>query len=99
MLRSRYSRRGWSLGRSVCRLRLRRPLGSVSIGLGAAHIRWHQAGGPDEETNALALCVPHHKTFDLGAFPVAEGVLLVSDHVHGTCGFRETLMAFHGGPI
>jgi hypothetical protein len=33
-------------------------------------IRWHQGGGPDEESNGFALCVLHHKTFDLGAFTV-----------------------------
>src|SRR5436189_6378643 len=38
-----------------------------------AHIRWHQAGGPDIENNGLALCVLHHKTFDLGAFTLSEG--------------------------
>jgi len=43
-------------------------LGTVAIALDAAHIRWHQAGGPDVENNGLALCVLHHKTFDLGAF-------------------------------
>jgi putative restriction endonuclease len=82
---------------AVCGFDVR--LGSVSIALDAAHIRWHQAGGPDEETNGLALCVLHHKTFDLGAFTVAEGVVLVSDQVHGTSGFHETLMAYHGGPV
>jgi putative restriction endonuclease len=82
---------------AVCGFDVR--LGSVSIALDAAHIRWHQAGGPDEETNGLALCVLHHKTFDLGAFTVAEGVVLVSDQVHGTSGFHETMMAYHGGPV
>jgi putative restriction endonuclease len=74
-------------------------LGSVSIALDAAHIRCHQAGGPDEETNGLALCVLHHKTFDLGAFTVQNGVLLVSDQANGTAGFQETLLAYHGRPI
>jgi putative restriction endonuclease len=82
---------------AVCGFDVR--LGSVSIALDAAHIRWHQAGGPETEDNGLALCVLHHKTFDLGAFTVAEGVVLVSDQVHGTSGFRETLMAYHGGSI
>jgi len=72
---------------------------SVSIALDAAHIRWHQAGGPDAESNGLALCVMHHKTFDLGAFTVADGVLLVSDLMNGTTGFQETLLAFHGKPV
>jgi putative restriction endonuclease len=82
---------------AVCGFDVR--LGSLSIALDAAHIRWHQAGGPDEETYGLALCVLHHKTFDLGAFTVSEGVVLVSDQVHGTSGFAETLMAFHSGPV
>lgn len=82
---------------AVCGFDVR--LGSVSIALDAAHIRWHQAGGPDEECNGLALCVLHHKTFDLGAFTVENGVLLVSDQANGIAGFNESLMAFHGGPI
>ena len=70
---------------AVCGFDVR--LGSVSIALNAAHIRWFQAGGPDEESNGLALCVLHHKTFDLGAFTVRpDGVLLVSDQAHGTEG-------------
>jgi putative restriction endonuclease len=82
---------------AVCGFDVR--LGSVSIALDAAHIRWHQAGGPDDETNGLALCVLHHKTFDLGAFTVSDGLVLVSDQAHGTNGFHETLMAYHGGSV
>lgn len=51
---------------SVCSFDLK--LGYDSVGLEAAHIMWHQAGGPDEETNGLALCALHHKLFDRGAF-------------------------------
>jgi putative restriction endonuclease len=83
---------------AVCGFDVR--LGSVSIALDAAHIRWFQAGGPDHESNGLALCVLHHKTFDLGAFTVNhDGVLLVSDQAHGTSGFQETLMNRHGKAI
>jgi putative restriction endonuclease len=83
---------------AVCGFDVR--LGSVSIGLDAAHIRWHQANGPDQENNGLALCVLHHKTFDLGAYTVsAKGVLLVSDQANGGKGFHETLMRHHGQPI
>ena len=72
----------------------------MSIALDAAHVRWHQAGGPAVESNGLALCVLHHKTFDLGASTVTPaGVLLVSNQVYGTTGVRETLMAFHGKTI
>jgi putative restriction endonuclease len=82
---------------AVCEFDIR--LGSVSIALDAAHIRWHQAGGPDVENNGLALCVLHHKTFDLGVFTVENGVLLVSDQANGTTGFQEALLAYHGKPI
>jgi putative restriction endonuclease len=83
---------------AVCGFDVR--LGSVSIALDAAHIRWFQAGGPDEESNGLALCVLHHKTFDLGAFTVnQDGVLFVSDQAHGTEGFHEALMSRHGKPV
>jgi putative restriction endonuclease len=82
---------------AVCGFDVR--LGNVSIALDAAHIRWYQAGGPDTESNGLALCTLHHKTFDLGAFTVANGTLLVSDLANGTTGFQETLMAYHKKPI
>ena len=82
---------------AVCGFDVR--LGSVSIALDAAHIRWHQAGGPETEDNGLALCVLHHKAFDLGAFTVREGILLVSDQANGTTGFQETLLAYHGMAI
>jgi putative restriction endonuclease len=83
---------------AVCGFEVR--LGPVSIALDAAHIRWHQAGGPDRESNGLALCVLHHKLFDLGAFTVnEEGLLLVSDRVHGSEGFQEALLRHHRGRV
>lgn len=36
-------------------------------GIDAAHVRWFSFGGPDALDNGLALCVLHHKLFDLGA--------------------------------
>jgi putative restriction endonuclease len=83
---------------AVCGFDVR--LGSVSVALDAAHIRWHQAGGPDREGNGLALCVLHHKTFDLGVFTLGPGgMLLVSDQAHGTAGFHEALLRYHGKPV
>ncbi len=80
---------------AVCGFDVR--LGSVSIGLDAAHIRWFQNGGPDEESNGFALCALHHKIFDLGAFTVdRDGVVLVSDQANGSSGFRESLLSHHG---
>jgi putative restriction endonuclease len=49
--------------------------------------------------DGLALCVLHHKTFDLGVFTVANGVLLVSDKANGPAGFQECLLAHHGKPL
>ncbi|QHC23429.1 phosphorothioated DNA-binding restriction endonuclease [Streptomyces sp. GS7] len=36
------------------------------VGLEAAHVRWHSQDGPDDVSNALALCALHHALFDLG---------------------------------
>jgi len=70
---------------AVCRSSVR--LGDRTIGLEAAHIKWHQAGGPDLEVNGLALCSLHHKLFDLGAFTVAENhSAVISQSAHGNPG-------------
>jgi putative restriction endonuclease len=47
-------------------------LGSSSVGLEAAHIRWFNLGGPDELNNGMALCSLHHKLFDRGALGLDE---------------------------
>ena len=71
-------------------------LGLQPVALEAAHIKWHQAGGPDEEVNGLALCSLHHKLFDRGAFTLSNALeVLVSDDAHGSVGFQEWLMCFH----
>ncbi|MBF9254725.1 HNH endonuclease [Pontibacter sp. 172403-2] len=69
------------------------------LALEAAHIMWHQAGGPDVEVNGLALCATHHKLFDLGAFTInADLRMLVSDEVNGL-GATEWLLQHHGKSI
>lgn len=69
------------------------------LALEAAHIMWHQAGGPDVEINGLALCATHHKLFDLGAFTVNQDLrLLVSDEVNGM-GANVWLLQHHGKSI
>jgi len=71
-------------------------LGNKLLALEAAHIKWHQAGGPDVEINGLALCSTHHKLFDLGAFTIGEELqMLVSDEVNGL-GAHEWLIRHHG---
>ncbi len=83
---------------AVCDLDLR--MGNVTLALEAAHIRWHQAGGPDQEDNGLALCSLHHKVFDLGAFTVAApGTVLVSEQVNGSGPLDEVLLRHHGKPL
>lgn len=69
------------------------------LALEAAHIMWHQAGGPDVEVNGLALCSTHHKLFDLGAFTIGQELqMLVSDEVNGL-GAEEWLTRHHGKPL
>jgi putative restriction endonuclease len=83
---------------AVCGFDLK--IGTTPIALDAAHIRWHQADGPDTENNGLALCVLHHKTFDLGAFTVTQdGVLHVSELVNGVVAFDHALLRHHGSKI
>ena len=80
---------------AVCGFNVR--VGNTLVALEAAHIKWHQAGGPDVEENGIALCALHHKLFDRGAFTVSpKRIIQVSDRAHGTQGFREWLTAFHG---
>ena len=75
-------------------------LGDAPIALDACHIKWQKAGGPDEAVNGLALCVMHHKLFDRGAYTLSKRLeILVSDDAHGTKGFQEWLMDFHGEKI
>jgi putative restriction endonuclease len=75
-------------------------LGAGDLGLEAAHIKWYQAGGPDVESNGLALCVLHHKLFDRGAFSLEDDLtLLVSQEVHGSTGLQEVLLLFHGHKV
>lgn len=42
-------------------------IAGASVGVEAAHVRWFTFDGPDTLDNGLALCVLHHKLFDLGA--------------------------------
>lgn len=83
---------------AICGYNLR--LDKANLGLEAAHIMWHQAGGPDIETNGMALCAMHHRVFDRGAFTVSEKYkILVSQHVHGSSGIQEWLTRFHNKKI
>lgn len=55
-------------------------LGSKTVALEAAHLRWKQYGGEDNPQNGLCLCILHHKLLDLGALGLSdEGYILVSE--------------------
>lgn len=86
---------------AICGFNVR--LGNSPVALDAAHIKWHQSGGPDIESNGLALCSLHHKLFDRGAFALrySDGGYLVkvAQHAYGTSGFDEWLMAYHDKSI
>ncbi len=66
------------------------------IGLEAAHIKWHQADGPAETRNGIALCVMHHELFDAGVFTLhpEELKVIVYEQVSGS-GTDAHLGEFH----
>ena len=82
---------------AICQYEIRKD--NQLIGLEAAHIKWHNAKGPDIESNGLALCVMHHELFDFGLFSINEDLIVrVADNV---AGFRakDWLYQFHNKPI
>ena len=75
-------------------------LDSHPIGLEAAHVKWHRAGGPNTEEKGIALCVLHRELLDRGAWRLGnENRLVVSEQVHGSTGLNEWLLRYHGEPI
>ena len=59
-------------------------LADRSIGLDAAHVRWHSHGGPDEVANGLSLCSFHHKLLDLGVLGLTpDHTIAVSQRFSG----------------
>ena len=83
---------------AICGFNVR--IGNNLVGIEAAHIKWHQAGGPDMEENGIALCSLHHKLFDRGIFTINnERKFLVSEYANGSKGFEEWVMKYHGHTI
>ena len=90
--------RAYEYSCAVCGFNVR--LGHTLVAVEAAHIKWHQAGGPDIETNGIALCTLHHKLFDRGVFTISKNLeFKVAEMAHGSQGFQEWLMRFHGKRI
>ena len=74
------------------------------LGLDAAHIKWHAAGGPDMVPNGLALCKLHHHALDRGAIGLTavsgRGLaLLVSQELSGTSEAFQQLVDARGRPV
>ena len=83
---------------AVCGLKIE--MQDKTVAIEAAHIKWHQAGGPDHTANGLALCTLHHKLFDVGAFTLNHDLLVaVSSMAHGNEGFQRWLLDFNGAAI
>ena len=80
---------------AVCGFDLR--LKNAPLAVEAAHIKWHQAGGPSIAPNGLALCTLHHKLFDRGAMAVGDDRrIVVSSLVNGSTGYDQHLGPFEG---
>lgn len=82
---------------AVCDYNIR--LQNKPVGIEAAHIKWHQAGGPANENNGVALCSTHHKLLDYGAFTLDDKMqVVVSENVNGH-GIEEYLFKYEGKAI
>lgn len=70
--------------------------------LEAARIQWPSHGGPNAVSNALALCLLHHKALNHGALGLqheGEGYrVLLSRNVAGSSPAAARLMALQGNP-
>ncbi len=75
-------------------------LSSQRFGLEAAHIRWAQAGGPDEIPNGLCLCKMHHVALDYGALKIDETMRVrVSSRLDPSTESLEMFGRFEGREI
>ena len=82
---------------AVCELSIF--MDDAPIAVEAAHIKWHQANGPDEVHNGLSLCNLHHTLFDAGAFTASqEGTVQVSRLVEGH-GMKDVLGQYATKPL
>jgi putative restriction endonuclease len=69
----------------------------ASAGIDAAHVRWFTFDGPDNLDNGLALCVLHHKLFDLGALGLDQNLrVLVSGMFTARTAAGRAVYELHG---
>ncbi|WP_422410180.1 MULTISPECIES: phosphorothioated DNA-binding restriction endonuclease [unclassified Endozoicomonas] len=72
-------------------------LGHASIGLEAAHIRWHQSNGPSTIDNGIAMCALHHKAFDRGVLTLTKDYTIkISSLAYGGQGFTDLIYRYQG---
>jgi putative restriction endonuclease len=72
-------------------------LAGAVAGVDAAHVRWFAFDGPDELDNGLALCVLHHKLFDLGALGLDDNLrVTVSQHFTARTDTGRHVYDLHG---
>ncbi|MFF2726920.1 phosphorothioated DNA-binding restriction endonuclease [Streptomyces sp. NPDC058008] len=82
-------------------------IGTVPVGLEAAHVRWWAFDGPDDVENGLCLCSLHHKLFDKGVLGLGEGrdpgvdhrILVSQSFVGHSAAAREHVVALAGRPL
>lgn len=84
---------------AVCGFNLR--IGSgIDFALDAAHLKWRQAGGPDDVRNGLALCAIHHRALDAGVITLDERCrLLISGDAHGDGELARWFLSFGRRPV
>ncbi|MGX1541346.1 phosphorothioated DNA-binding restriction endonuclease [Streptomyces adustus] len=76
-------------------------IGTVPVGLEAAHVHWWAFGGPDDVANGLCLCSLHHKLFDKGVLGVdgSHRVLVSQRFVGHSPAARRHVVALSGRPL
>ncbi|MFD8813397.1 phosphorothioated DNA-binding restriction endonuclease [Streptomyces sp. NPDC059627] len=76
-------------------------LGTVPVGLEAAHVRWWAYDGPDDVDNGLCLCSLHHKLFDKGVLGIGDGhrILVSQRFVGRSPAARDHVTALAGRPL
>ena len=79
---------------ALCELDVR--VDEQPIGLEAAHIKWHSAGGPAQVANGMALCVLHHKFFDSGLFTVSSDLTVLVGGLAVGESVEESLNKYRG---
>jgi putative restriction endonuclease len=63
----------------------------------AAHIKWHQVGGPASIDNGIALCTVHHKALDRGAIAISDNFeVLVSSKLDGKGTMFDWFISYKG---